>query len=113
PFPAHGSAGLFKVDPHDDFKIVDEAFALLLKTLSVLERGLGIVDGTWPNDYGQTIVRPGQHVVHGLAGVVDRQGNVGTARKFSHDVCRRAEFFNLTYAKVIGIVGHGSAPESW
>jgi hypothetical protein len=68
PFPADGGARFLEIHAHDDVQIVAQAFAQLFQTARIFQSGVGIVDGTRPDDYQQAIVRADQDVMDRLAG---------------------------------------------
>src|SRR5690606_33172565 len=111
PFPAHSSAGLFEVHPHDDFKFTRKAAALFSQPTRVIEGGCRVVDGTRPDDDDQAVVVAGQNGVHGLARIGHDIGDFSGTRELAHDVRRRCEFLDFPDAKIISIVGHGLTPE--
>src|SRR5699024_693958 len=67
-FPADRCARFFKIDTHDDFQVITEALTLRLQPSSVIQGGLGIVNGAGTNDHHQPVIRAGQPVAHGPAG---------------------------------------------
>jgi hypothetical protein len=56
------------------------------------------MDGTWPRDYEQAIIRAMQNTVNGLTCLVGKPCRLIGKRVLAEDTDRRDQFFYLKYA---------------
>src|SRR5690606_28469201 len=65
-FPAHSSARLLKVHPHDDVERVRHFVSQLLQSLGVVLGFVHVMNGAGANDHHQAVILAVQNVVNGL-----------------------------------------------
>jgi sRNA-binding protein len=58
--PAHDSARLFKIDPHDDLQVIVVSVLQGLQATRVFQCSQRVVDGAGPNDHAEAVVLSGK-----------------------------------------------------
>src|SRR6266540_1241267 len=109
PLPAHGGAGLFEIDAHDDDQVPLEFFFHFDKLARVLQARLGIVHGTRADDHEHPVVRTVKDAMNRLTRVIGQLLGLFRARELVQQLHRRRELFDLPDSDVVDFEVHGCA----
>ena len=82
PFPAHGSARFFKINPHNHKKGVGHLFAQRIQTVCILDGRLLVMDRTRPHNCQQAALLFTQYAFDGLSSGNHRFFRPGADRNF-------------------------------
>jgi hypothetical protein len=105
-FPAHSRARFLKINPHDDFELGAESFALFGEPTGIFESRVKVVNRAGADDHRQPIVLPVQDLMHGAPAAIHGGGSGFRTRKLAVQLLGRAQLANVADSKIVGTNAH-------